>query len=44
MGQDLDRVRLGRFLQVRTMGVQVGFRSWNGNDSADRSEFGSTRT
>jgi hypothetical protein len=35
MGQDLDGIAVGRFPQVRFMGVQVGLRSQNGNSSAD---------
>lgn len=34
MGHDLRRVRFAWFPQIRTVGVQVGCRSRNGNDSA----------
>jgi hypothetical protein len=40
LGQDLGRVRCARFPQIRTMGVQVGSKSQNGNNSADRSRIG----
>ena len=33
IGQSLGKAGCDRFLQVRTMGVQIGFRSRNGNNS-----------